>query len=642
MGVTRYPLPILNKILIENYDLYYCPLEIDFSTKLNIIFGTNGLGKTTLLNILQYSIIGPYTEGRQIRSYKGEQKIRRPIYDDDYFRLRMREQREDARVTIWFTLGETVFQVSHSLFDNILLEVNINSKKLSGTQVNYKKYEAWCFAQENNSNKAQLKDTLISKYHQTLVDVSGLPDIDSLITMMTECMFFTEDRNFTFWSGGLSNLIISKYFMDQDTYKKFVLEQQRVKQLDSQQRLKTYELSFIRKFLKDKSVEQKGKKYSLDDLRQVQESLEHLQNSVNRGEQQIQKLENERIENRVIVEDLKSQINVLDLSWYKAVFPNPYKKAFNQYSPSLLSGICPFCGAEKEFNIKLDKCFLCGNDIEVAKPTNLVDIELQKKNLEIELKKAEKTYSSITASISSAMKSQNSLMKQTNDLKSQDARIRGYLDNSNNIDYDRLKNLENERDQFTAQLSTAKSSYAKTIAELDQKILSYFQAYSKVFKKYASSFFGNLQSVEISLVGDEGEKLFEFSLNRKKRLNAYSLSESQRIFVDMAFRLSILEYFHKTSYFMCETPDSTLDINSENHAVKTFSAFIQSGNTLFLSANARNSNLITELLEEYSSDVNIINLFDISTSAPNRFKGLEDLSIYKFIREKGLVNHGKR
>lgn len=69
-------------------------------------------------------------------------------------------------------------------------------------------------------------------------------------------------------------------------------------------------------------------------------------------------------------------------------------------------------------------------------------------------------------------------------------------------------------------------------------------------------------------------------MNGTERESEKSLSESQRIFVDMAYRLATLEFFHKDSYFISETPDSTLDYLFEENAVKTFSYFINSGNTI--------------------------------------------------------------
>ncbi len=49
----NYYLPKIKRLTIENFDLYNCPLEIEMSDKLNVIFGTNGLGDNAIMMIVQ-------------------------------------------------------------------------------------------------------------------------------------------------------------------------------------------------------------------------------------------------------------------------------------------------------------------------------------------------------------------------------------------------------------------------------------------------------------------------------------------------------------------------------------------------------------------------------------------------------------
>ena len=116
----KCPLPKLDKVEIYGYDLYKCPIEIDFNKKLNIVFGTNGLGKTTLLTMIQYSIIGPYCGAMKFRNYGGEQKKRRPIYEKYFFRNRMTQINEQAYVKVHFSINNDKFIVSHSLYKHSL------------------------------------------------------------------------------------------------------------------------------------------------------------------------------------------------------------------------------------------------------------------------------------------------------------------------------------------------------------------------------------------------------------------------------------------------------------------------------------------------------------------------------------------
>lgn len=631
MDLIQYPLPIPKKFEIKNFDLYKCPINIDFARGLNIVFGTNGLGKSTFLYILQYSIIGPYMDGVKTRNYQGEQKIRRPIYNDDFFRQRMKEQSEKARVKVGFSLGNKKFVVTHSLFDLRLLSVLIDGEKLTGRIISYKKYEEGYFSSKPEE-KNSLDQTLIYMYHKSLVEASKLPDIEALITMMTKCMFFTEDREFTFWSDDLSNTIVSKYFMNQAGYKQFIKQQQEVKKLDSQARLKTYEISFIRKFLGENSKSEKGQ-YSFKDLGQIQEEIEILESTTKVIETHLLRYEKDSVESRIAIENIKNHINSLDAAWYKAIFPDPYKQSFDRYSRSLIEGNCPFCGSKGDFSIKASECFYCGSKIEVSYKANIADIELDKKDAENELSIAERNHTRIQKKISSLQKELYDNNKKFDLLKIKEIKARDSLkrDEKTDENYQKLKSLENEKKVLQNKKNEASRRASDMLKNLDEQVQRNFKEFSYIFDKYALAFFGNEFLTKLELVGDQDEKLFRFYLNGSRRETSKSLSESQRIFVDLAFRLAILDFFHGKSYFICETPDSTLDVYSEQRAERIFTRFIKSGNTLFLSANARSSTLIKELVKKNQNNCNVINLFDISTAASTDETLKKTLHIEEFL-----------
>ena len=125
----NYYLPKIKRLKIDNFDLYKCPLEIDLSDKLNIIFGTNGLGKTTLLNIIRYSVIGPYKGRERVRNYKDQQKSRRPMFDRDYFKNRMQVPLNEAEVEVEFSIANDTFVTKHSLYSHRLISFSVNGKK---------------------------------------------------------------------------------------------------------------------------------------------------------------------------------------------------------------------------------------------------------------------------------------------------------------------------------------------------------------------------------------------------------------------------------------------------------------------------------------------------------------------------------
>lgn len=77
--------------------------------------------------------------------------MRHPIHGRDFFRLRMNEEKVDACVKVNFTIGNSSFCVTHSLYDDTLLSVNVDDKALEGDIYSYRKYEEMYFAQVNKS-----------------------------------------------------------------------------------------------------------------------------------------------------------------------------------------------------------------------------------------------------------------------------------------------------------------------------------------------------------------------------------------------------------------------------------------------------------------------------------------------------------
>src|SRR4051794_24813309 len=110
-------LPRLQKIRIQNYTLYPGGLDFHYSfiNGVNLIIGGNGMGKTTLVNIIKYGIIGHYRKQFDFTRTYQERKIeRRTVHATDYF-----NNRQDSSiaasgrptVTIDFKINQDQYRV---------------------------------------------------------------------------------------------------------------------------------------------------------------------------------------------------------------------------------------------------------------------------------------------------------------------------------------------------------------------------------------------------------------------------------------------------------------------------------------------------------------------------------------------------
>lgn len=626
----NYYLPKIKRLKIDNFDLYKCPLEIDLSDKLNIIFGTNGLGKTTLLNIIRYSIIGPYKGREQVRNYKDQQKSRRPMFDRDYFKNRMQVPLNEAEVEVEFSIANDTFITKHSLYSHRLISFRVNGKKEEEREkeLDYEKYERKYFSSINDK---QLSESLINKYHKELIKSSGFPDINSFILMLTEIMFFSEARNFVFWDENLSKLVLSK-FMPKEKYFEYSETQKLMKKYDSQARLRSYKMSMVKEFLGEDLNKSGYNVYSLKDLEDVEFKIKTINTKIHEYRELLNKRTQERLLNRSEIDRLRAELAVLENKWYKNIFPNDYQDFYDKFTPILSSGVCPFCGTEHiDFHIDILECFFCKSRISINTDVDLTEIEIKQKNLQIKKKTLDSRYEELNKEIEVINNSVKDGESELFEITKEKLKIKRKMDSVSNDNLEKYNQLNREKELFLNKLEATKKKENQLADEIDQSIKSVFLNFSKIFYKYAYSFLGNDSNIRLELVGSGENTLFKFFLNNSARESEESLSESQRIFIDMAFRLATLEFFHKDTYFMSETPDSTLDYLFEENAVDTFNSYLESGNTLFLSANARNSSLVSSLIQKNNS-IKIINLLDISRHANKQYKEIEELDIYKLLR----------
>ena len=107
-------LPKLKKIIVTNYSFYEQEpnFEFEFDDGISAIIGANGVGKTTLINMIIYSLVG---YRKEMKGRKNNQKI---LYkNEDYFSNRINgnfdpELNSKASSNLLFELNKTEIRVT--------------------------------------------------------------------------------------------------------------------------------------------------------------------------------------------------------------------------------------------------------------------------------------------------------------------------------------------------------------------------------------------------------------------------------------------------------------------------------------------------------------------------------------------------
>lgn len=641
--MNKFYLPHLEEIKVTDYELYKCPLEIKFNSKLNVIFGTNGTGKSTLLMLILFSIIGPYRGGIKTKTRNEQRKDNRPLYDEDFFISRVIQYNKEAKVTAQFIINHDKYKITHSLNDGSLEKVIINGEELSGKVVTYKTYESKYskVREKQGYDEEDLKGYLIYKYQEQIKNSTELPGgINTLISMLLDVMFFDEGRKFTFWNADLQETIIGKYIVDKDFYEEYCEKKLDTKALESKYKKASETANFMAKFLEKEKSESEILNNGVEkDLRikliNLDNDIQYDTNELNGLQQEYQRKNESVLQLMREIEKIKEKIQELDEVWYKNLFPSQYTKYYSKFSKKMIENVCPICGQTHSFNIKTEDCIFCQTKLQIEESPDLVKLDIERRNQQLtltsknrELEEARKTLAKLKQKISEL---KNIIEKKL----SEKNQIEVSLNPSNSVleqnDAKRLEKARQDRDLALAAYNKSKEVENNMKKEVESKLVNNFRGFKNMFITYAKSFFGSKHELNLYLpfINDEtiDETMIRFSLDGKERNESFMLSESQRIFTDLAFRFAILTSFHEKSFFMCETPDSTLDLFHETNAVNTFKEYISMGNTLFLTANARKSNLVSELFNSYGEDErNVIDLTELSKLALD-----ERISFYDYV-----------
>lgn len=645
MKTNEFYLPILDKVTIYDYSLYKCPFEIDFSSKLNIIYGTNGIGKSTLLMIILFSIVGPYrgTTKTQIRLEK--RRDSRPLYDQDFFKDRMPNISEKARVVSEFHINNNIYKVTHSLFDGKLLEVFVNGTFLSGKIGKYRDYETKYFKNDDNSYKSYL----IYKYQTSLSSTTLLPGgINTLINMIQDVMLFDEDRSLTFWNMHLQELIIGKYIVDALYYEQFCTQKLNTKAAESAYKKSSETHNFMLKFLKrekDRLNEERFDTTSIDltiELNTLQNEIENLNEKIQNERIRYERKNSDLLQLTNKEEQLKEKNIELNDKWYKNILPDNYNNYYKKFAPKMLSDVCPICGNKHSFDLKTEQCIVCKEKIHIEKNVDILKLDVERSDNTNKLVKIQNEILLLKNEINEISSTIASFRKQISDKNARINKIQVYLNpnNSNDLDEQRLARAQQDRDIALQKMNSERLKEKQMRKIIEETLAQNFDAFRKSFINYALSFFGEGNKVNLKLpISDISESdddnilqdlMISFILNEKRRDDCYMLSESQRIFTDFAFRFSILTTYHNKSFFICETPDSTLDMFHEKNAVNTFKRYIDSGNSLILTANARKSSLISNLYKAFpKKDVNVVDLTEVSV-----YSMKNDFTFDTYLREE--------
>ena len=588
MGVI---LPKINLMKVEGFDKIFKEdiVEIDFSKSLNILLGGNGLGKTTLLQCIIYGLTGG-TNIPEVEPLKGFR------WDHNFFRKRVKvERQQDAKVTIEFNVSNKRFRVVRGLQGNRVIDFYIDD------------------------NQANIK------YEEAIIEYGKYDNFNSFVFIVSRLLYLPENRRSLMWDYDAqirALMILSNDIIDEEEYRNLRLQ---IKNMDSTKRHTIVRINKIKDVLEKKYNEVEIKETEeIDDKTDEMQSMlfirkrelsEKLQILLDDKRKSISELKNYEARRDELIPKIYELSEVINQSIEK------YGKKQGMFLDKVVNyGICPCCGKTNhnfqkvvKRRIENGECLICGNSSDLS-AINDIDIEAIQEQLQEKL---------------SARDNINKYMHQLNNrMQSLDEEIFKTRQEINSIDYSEFVNADRPDDMFEAEgedselellkLNSDRQSLENDIqikqAQADNMYKTFLNCFedrnkklSEIYEQLSSDFMGKKVTLEYERSTDRFVDIDYLipKFDDEVRKNAEDCSEAQRFFLDIAFRMSLIilnqELIGESGTFICETPESALDISYVKNVVKMFCQFMVK-NSLILSNNLQRLGLAQELTSVWDGE----------------------------------------
>ncbi|WP_428425535.1 hypothetical protein [Methylibium sp.] len=527
------------------------------------------------MNILLRAITGPYDSPQG--DALGDKKRRRVPADRHWFRARVPDDAVNATVIAKFSIGEHKFETLRSLANLDLKSLSVDNRE-------------W-----PDATAAELE----AAYQQQVIEASQLASFDDFLFLLRYVIFFLEDRRSLVWDSAAQGDILGILFGDQATNRlRYVEVFNDLLSKDSEYRnMFAVVSSRRRQYEKQASsiegghlerVQQQLHK-QLTQLTQLREEKERYAEERDSLREQIETRGHEVFEQRAVL------ARELD-DFYKSFFPQVpdaaryllsyfeaqagclicgtrSEEAMSRVNGKLQMNTCPVCESPIEHATKPQHDPYAGENIEIRRAA-IVRLEQELNSMQEPLKAAEANYAKTVGGLARASSEVSSLEQQLRALG------------------DSLPNAKERRDKVHAQLSSFQTALDAIEAErqtlalefrelaeaIDKDVQGVSAQVESAFARFISGFLAETCRIAYtarqSRIGQRSStESFPFPhfipaltsgvhrLSATVREQGQSVSESQKEFIDLAFRMALLEVAapDSPSMLILETPEASLD-----------------------------------------------------------------------------------
>lgn len=614
--------PILHRLDVLAYGLFPGTdtnpgLHIDFQSGLTLILGANGLGKTTIISMLYRLLTGPSDiPGLSGTSELGNinlQPKRISTSERRSFAQRVSDSAKNATASLHFHLGKHSIKVSRKLSDLTLVNFQVDGAELTLDE---------------------------SEYQESIAKFVGVWSFGDWVLLLRHMVFYFEDRRSLVWDATAQRQLLRFLFLPANTANKWTQSEREILELDSS----TRNLQFAITREEYSVIETESRIKTGADVRQELKALKELQKVDSEKRDELNdalidaEARREKARLRFVKAEQEREARYRELERAKLIaiearFPKHSDTARYIFAQILSEGNCLVCGtnvpatvAELETRIKNERCVICGSDISSSAPhisstkvsdkrvakfaaelkaiePNLADAQSQLIAMETDYSRLVRESAELGAALSARSSKIDSLVRR---LPPDEAELHRQRED--------LANMRGRLATMREKLAALRQSFAQFIEAESRAVVARSGEINSAFDRYAQGFL--LESCKLvwsphkARLGQSGE-LFEFPAfeldmtgtdfpSPVRRSGPEQVSESQREFIDLAFRMALMEVAGTESVgtLVIDAPESSLDAVFVRRAAIVLGRFAKpgKGNRLVVTSNLVEGDLVPQLL----------------------------------------------
>ena len=635
--------PLIQELSVDNYALYpgsssdRAGFTTPFLPGLTLILGANGLGKTTLVWLLYRMLCGPYDisgldSGRPLGTRRLEA---RQIHKTKHlFAQRVEDDAVAGEACLRFNLGDKCITIARSLND-----LDLTAFRVDGTDFSVDDEET---------------------YQSEIAALAGVWSFGDWILLLRHLTFYFEDRRALVWDPSAQTQICRLLFLPPETARQWTESERQILELDSQARnLGAAVRKQARSLAQDEELKTAAPavEAELGTLASLQESDEEKRDQLDEAILALDRIRKEaRLALLTAEHEREAALRALGHAKLMALqerFPAAAETARYILAQLFAEGTCLVCGngvpevaRSLESRVDRSRCVVCDTPIDRNDEGNteiesLSEVRIAKSSESLE--RTDRKLTSARARMASREREYEDYRLQLDKIDAVLAARRTRIDTLIRRLPDEAQELRRRREEFAVlrrqvdsmkkELTARREAFTGFIGEVRESIIKHAPRIRETFVGYAGEFLledCDLQwSVRARRVGQTGPTVkfpvFELDLasashqSPVRRSGPDEVSESQREFIDLAFRMALMEAADPTSgaTLIIDAPESSLDAVFVRRAAEVLARFgePENDNRLVLTSNLTDGDLIPRLVRLCDIDTGsqrLIDLFEIA------------------------------